>query len=331
VDYRTLGPTGLTVSEICLGTWRFGRERDGQIEITAEQAHELLDIAWEYGLNFIDTANAYGTPQGRSEEIIGEWLADKDREEFVIASKVYHATRGVRMPSLSRKTIRAEIDDSLDRLGTDYLDICYLHRWDQKTPIRETLSTLNELVDAGKIHYLGASTMAAWRLTKGLWTSDVNGWEPITVTQPPLDAAYRTHAYPVDIDAYLDVCADQHLAVCPYSPLAGGLLTGKYSPDVDRPEGSRGSDEAEFFDEMYVSEQTWEVVEAVEEVAADLDATPSQVAIRWVMDQDRFTSVPIIGARTPDQLRENLGAVDISLSRDQFQRIVEARNVAGEG
>jgi 1-deoxyxylulose-5-phosphate synthase len=143
-------------------------------------AHDLLDAAWEHGINFIDTANVYGTPHGTSEEYIGDWLDDHDREDFVIASKVYFPFDGLGDPGpndsgLGRKHIRTQIDGTLDRLGTDYLDLYYIHRWDDDVPIETTLSTLSDLVREGKINQLGASTMAAWKLTKTLWKSDVNG------------------------------------------------------------------------------------------------------------------------------------------------------------
>jgi len=171
MEYRQLGTTGVRVSELCLGTWRFGRETDGVVETDRESAHELLDAAWDHGINFIDTANVYGTPSGLSEEYVGEWLADHDREEFVVASKVYFPfdEGNPNGRGLSRKHVRAQVEGTLDRLGTDYLDLYYIHRWDDETPVEETLRTLNALVEEGKVHYLGASTMAAWKLTKGLW------------------------------------------------------------------------------------------------------------------------------------------------------------------
>ncbi|MFB6078038.1 MAG: aldo/keto reductase, partial [Halarchaeum sp.] len=204
-----------------------------------------------------------------------------------------------------------------------YLDVYYIHRWDDETPIEETLRTLDRLVDEGKVNHLGASTMAAWKLTKALWTSDVEGLERFEVTQPLFHAGYRD-----DVADYLDVAADQDLAVCPYSPLAGGFLTGKYERAEDggvkAPEGSRG-EFYDVFEDYYVSARGWKVLEAVEAVADEEDATPAQVALRWLVEQDAFTCVPIVGARTVDQLTENLGALDVSLSGDQVERIDAAR------
>ena len=334
MEHTRLGSTGLSVSRLCLGTWRFGRETNGIVETDRETAHAILDAAWDRGINFIDTANRYGNPHGTAERFIGEWLADHDREDVVIASKVYFPFDGrdpERGPGpndsgLGRKHVRAQIEGTLDRLGTDYLDVYYVHRWDEATPIEETLATLEDLVREGSVHYLGASTMAAWQLTKALWTSDVRGYERFEVTQPLFHAGYRD-----DVKDYLDVCTDQDLAVCPYSPLAGGFLTGKYEradPDdptaFEGPDGSRG-DIYDRFADYYLSERGWHVLDTVRAVADELDTTPAQVALRWLLEQPEFTCVPVVGARTVEQLAENVGAVDLSLSDAQFDRIVDAR------
>jgi aryl-alcohol dehydrogenase-like predicted oxidoreductase len=311
MEYTKLGSTGLDVSTLCFGTWRFNNESGGTVETDREQAHRLLDAFADAGGNFIDTANNYGN--GKSEEWIGEWLDGRDREEYVIATKVYNARVSRFSNNLSRKNIRAEIEGTLDRLDTDYVDVYYIHRWDDDTPIRETLRTLTDLVREGKVHYLAASSMAAWKLTKGLWTSDVEGLERFEVTQPRFNAA----DYPED---YLDVCADQGLAVCPYSPLDGGFLTGKYERG-DAPEGSR----AELNDwDLSFSDRQWRVLDAVRAVADEVDATPAQVALRWLIEQSRFTCVPIFGARSVEQLEENVAAADLSLSEAQFGRIADA-------
>jgi aryl-alcohol dehydrogenase-like predicted oxidoreductase len=319
MEYRRLGSTGVEVSELCFGTWRFGKESGGVVETTREEAHDLLDAAWDAGINFIDTANVYGDPNGTSEKWIGEWLDDVDREEVVLASKVYFGFRdGPNGSGLSRKHIREQIEGTLDRLDTDYLDLYYIHRWDEDVDVEETLRTLNELVREGKVHYLGASSMAAWQLTKALWTSDVEGLERFEVTQPHFNAVGRDH-----VSEYLDVCGDQNLAVCPYSPLAGGFLTGKYEREGEAPEGSRAELE-DYFSPQDRPAHHWETLDEVRAVAEAEDATPAQVSLRWLMDQSEFTCVPIIGARTVDQLEENVGAVEVDLSDDQFDRITAA-------
>jgi 1-deoxyxylulose-5-phosphate synthase len=336
MEYRTLGSTGTKVSELCFGTWRFGKRTGDVLETDREEAHELLDAAWEQGINFIDSANVYGNPNGTSEEYIGDWLSDHDREDFVLTSKVYFPFDGWGEPGpndsgLSRTHIRNQIDGTLDRLGTDYLDLYYIHRWDEETPIEETLDALNGLVEEGKVNYLGASTMAAWQLTKALWKSDVHDWERFEVTQPLHHAGYYE-----DVADYLDVCADQDLAVCPYSPLAGGFLTGKYErADSDDPQAVKGPDGAradfdDVFGDYYASERGWKVLEAIRDVAGEVGATPAQVSIRWLMDHDDFTCVPIIGARTTEQLDENVGACDVDLTDEQWDRIMDARYREGD-
>jgi len=336
MDYVTLGSTGTSVSRLGFGTWRFGRETDGIVETDKGDAHDLLDAAWDHGINFIDTANVYGTPDGTAEEYIGDWLAHHDRDDFVLASKVYFPFDGWGEPGpndsgLGRKHIRRQIEGTLARLGTDYLDLYYVHRWDEETPIEETLRTLTDLVREGRVHHLGASAMAAWQLTKALWTADVAGLERFEVTQPLFHAAHHD-----DVRDYLDVCADQNLAVCPYSPLAGGFLTGKYDRveddpySVEAPDGTRAA-LSDRFDDFYVSPRGWYVLDELRAVADELDATPAQVALRWLFEHEEFTCVPIVGARTPEQLDENVGAVDLSLTGDQFDRILDARNEAEGG
>ncbi|WP_158855002.1 aldo/keto reductase [Halorhabdus sp. CUG00001] len=323
--YRRLGKTGLEVSPIALGTWRFGMEHEetGVVETGREEAHELLDAYAELGGNFIDTANGYGG--GDSERWIGEWLTERDREDYVIASKCYWSQESRFQENLSAKNVRAEVDGSLDRLDTDYLDILYLHRFDDETPIEKTLRTIDDLVSEGKVHHVGLSTADAWKLTKGLWKADVNNYEAVTVTQPLFHAAYYE-----DVTEYLDVCADQDLAVCPYSPLAGGFLTGKYERagdgtyELDAPEDARAQLDDRFLD-FYVSERGWHVLDEVRAVAKAVGATPAQVALRWLIDQPEFTCVPIVGARTVEQLEENLGAIEVELTDEQFRRIFDAR------
>jgi len=328
MEYVNLGSTGTKVSQLCFGTWRFGKETDGVVETDREEAHDLLDAAWDHGINYIDSANVYGTPNGTAERYVGEWLEDRDREQFVLTSKVYFPfdEENPNGRGLSRTHIRNQIEGTLDRLGTDYLDVYYIHRWDDETPIEETLDALDGLVSEGKVNYLGASTMAAWQLTKALWTSDVGGLERFEVTQPLHHAGYYE-----DVREYLDVCADQELAVCPYSPLAGGFLTGKYEradlddpQAVEAPDGTRGSFD-DYFGDWYASERGWKVLDAVREVAEEIDATPAQVALRWLVDHDDFACVPIVGARTREQLAENVAATEIELTDDQWERITDAR------
>jgi aryl-alcohol dehydrogenase-like predicted oxidoreductase len=191
------------------------------------------------------------------------------------------------------------------------------------------MRTLNRLVEEGKVRYLGASTMAAWELTELLWESDADGLESIAVTQPPVDATLQNwQRYErFNLHRYLEVCHEHDVSVVPYSPLAGGFLTGKYQRDSDAPEGSRLDLDPSNFERKYLSDRSWDVLDAVREVAEEVDATPSQVALRWVIEQDQFPGgmVPLTGARTIEQLRENVATADLSLSSSQLDRIDEAR------
>lgn len=333
--YTTLGETGLEVSRLCLGTARFGRavntDRTRRLDapiVDRETAHDLLDTAFDRGVNFVDTANSYGRPvEGRAERYIGEWLAERDREDVVVASKVFgDVGEGPNRSGLSRKHVRAQLRGTLDRLGTDYVDVYYLHRWDDATPITETLSTLDDAVREGLVHHVGLSTAAAWKLVRAQWTSDANGWEPLSVAQPQYSAVHRE-----PVAEYLDACVDLGLGVCVYSPLAGGFLTGKYDRSGERPADSRASRDEGFLDRP---ERDWRVLAAVRSVAAALDATPTQVALAWLLAHEGrapFTPVPVVGPRTVEQLRGNLDALSLTLSDEQFRRIDEAYATPPEG
>lgn len=300
---------------------------DGEIVTDRDEAHKVLDGAWEHGINFFDTANVYG--DGDSERFIGDWLDDHERENFVIASKCYFDTLGRQEISLSRKAIRAEIKATLDRLKTDYLDLYYVHGWHEPSPIEETLSALNDLVREGQVHYIGMSNFTAWQLMQCQWLADKHDWESVSVTQPRFNAVdhYPYTGDPAEqpLPGLFDACRDQAIAVASYSPLAGGFLTGKYDRgpdgDVRGPDGSRVSLSDNFGP---FSDRAWSVLETIQTVAEELDATPAQVALRWVMDVGGVASIPIVGARSTEQLQENAGAVEISISADQFDRISDA-------
>ncbi|MFC7167754.1 aldo/keto reductase [Halospeciosus flavus] len=321
MDVVSLGRTGTKVSEVAFGTWRFGRENDeGEIEIGKERAHELLDAYAETGGRFVDTADMYG--DGRAEAYVGEWLAERDRDDFVLASKVYWPTRSddPNGRGLGRKHLRRSIDEMLGRLGTDYLDLLYIHRWDDETPVEEFMRTLNGFVEDGKVHYLGASTFEpnAWKVAKANEIAAREGYEPFTVTQPRYNAVNR------EVEGnYLAMCRDYDLGVVPWSPLAGGFLTGKYTRGEEPPEGTRGATDQQFVD-SYLTEANFDVLEVVEDVAEEVGATPAQVSLAWLLHHEQVTA-PIVGARTPDQLRETLAATDLTISEEQFQRIAAAK------
>jgi aryl-alcohol dehydrogenase-like predicted oxidoreductase len=329
VAYVRLGNTGTEVSEICLGAWMFGSTSPvtGSEVVDEATAISLLDSAWNRGVNFIDTANVYGG--GRSEQYIGKWLAGKERENFIIASKVFFALAGRQQIGLSRKIITAEAEGSLRRLGTDYLDIYYIHGWHDPSPIEETLDALNDLVRSGKVHYIGVSNFAAWQLVLSHWICRSNGYAPISVVQPRYNAVdnipYTVDPHEMPLPDLFDACRYHGIAVCPYSPLAEGFLTGKYKRGSDgkiiKPDGSRGAMSEEY---GHFPERWWRVLDAVEQVAAETGATPAKVAIQWAMNVSGLTSIPIVGATSVDQLEETLNAVDLSLSDEQRQRITSA-------
>ncbi|ELZ96765.1 putative oxidoreductase (aldo-keto reductase family protein) [Haloferax mucosum ATCC BAA-1512] len=315
-----LGRTGTKVSEIAFGTWRFGRQNDGGfVEVGAERAHELLDAYAAAGGNFIDTADMYG--DGASETFIGDWLSDRDREDFVIASKIFWPTReDANGRGLNRKHLRRQIDLILDRLGTDYVDLLYIHRWDDDTPVEEFMRTLDGFVRDGKVNYLGTSTLEpnAWKVVKANELADKRGYEPFRLAQPRYNAVNR------EIEGnYLDMCADYDLGIIPWSPLAGGFLTGKYTRNERPPEDSRAANDQHFAD-SYLTPTNFDTLDVIETVAAEVDASPAQVSLAWLRHHPQVTA-PIIGARTVAQLKEDIVAADIDLTDDQFERISAAK------
>jgi aryl-alcohol dehydrogenase-like predicted oxidoreductase len=328
MEYVNLGNSGLEVSRLCLGTWMFGTEfKKGEEVVGREGAHRLLDAAWSKGINFFDTANNYGN--GRSERYIGAWLAGKEREDFVIASKVYNTTRGRQPTGLSRKIIRAEIAGTLERLGTDYLDIYYIHGWHVTSPLEETLSTMNDLVRDGLVHYIGVSNFSSAQLVKSAWICEKRGWAPITVIQPRYNAADHV-PYTVDpseqaLPDLIEICRNLGVAFCPYAPLAGGFLTGKYERQADGRVTIPGASRAES-SQRYgpFPERWWQVLDAVKEVASETGASPAQIAMRWAMMTPGITSVPIFGARLLEQIDQNAAVLDVFLTPEQYERIAGA-------
>ncbi len=325
MDQVSLGNTGLKVSELSLGTWRFGRrlvdgeeryDEEGVVETDEERAYELLDAYAEAGGNFIDTADKYG--DGRAEEWIGNWLEDRDRLDYVVATKI-HRPRRPGDPNgrgLNRRHLRQQIETCLDRLNTDYIDLLYCHRWDDDTPAEEFMRTLNGFVESGKVNYLGISSGKpdAWKIVKANEIARREGYEPFTVTQPRYSLVDRA----ID-SSYLPMCRDYELGVVPWSPLAWGFLTGKYERGDAGHEDSTAAEDSRFAD-RYLTDENFEALDVLRAVAAEVDATPAQVAIAWQLHHPDITS-PIIGASSVEQLRENLDAAAVSLSDDQFERL----------
>jgi len=295
MEYRQLGRTGTRVSELCLGTMTFGHEAD---EATS---HQIVDRFVDAGGNFIDTANVYS--EGASEEITGRAIKDR-RDRIVLATKARFATGDdTNAVGSSRRNIVAACDASLRRLGTDWIDLYQLHMWDRRTPLEETLSTLDDLVRVGKVRYLGASNFAGWHLAKALGLSALHDWEPFVCLQPEYSLITRDAEREL-----LPLCQSEGLGVIPWSPLAGGILTGKYTKGQDFPAGTRGGDTENPITFTYrLDDRAWNVVDAVKDAA--------QIALNWVLHR-RGVTAPIIGARNLGQLEDNLGATGWQLDED---------------
>lgn len=311
MELRPLGRTGISVSELCLGAMTFGREAD---EATSRK---MVDRFVDAGGNFVDTANVYS--DGVSEEITGRALAGK-REQVVLATKVrFKAGPGPNDVGLSRRHIRLAVENSLRRLGTDWIDLYQVHCWDSRAPLDETLSTLNDLVHEGKVCYLGASNYTAWQLAKSLGIAEGKGWTPFVSLQPEYSLITR------DIEReLLPLCRAENLAVLPWSPLAGGILTGKYRKDAALPEGTRGGDTEEPITFTYkLDDRAWAIVEAVRKVAEETGKTAAQVALNWITHRPGVTS-PIIGARNLEQLDDNLAAVGWRLDEEHWKALTWA-------
>jgi aryl-alcohol dehydrogenase-like predicted oxidoreductase len=298
----------------------FGRETD------EPTSHQILDRFVEAGGNFIDTADVY--TQGVSEEVVGRWLAKQQRDDFVIATKVrFPMGEGPNEVGLSRKHILAGVEASLRRLSTDYLDLYQVHCWDNGTPLEETLSTLDSLVRSGKVRYIGVSNYSGWQLQKAIDLSKQMGWEPFTCLQPQYNLLCRSTEWEM-----MPICLNEGLGVIPWSPLRGGWLSGKYRRGMSAPPtGSRVEKaEAEGWSESwsaYNNEHTWQVIDALFAVAEAVDKTPAQVAINWLLQMPGVTS-PIIGVRTMEHLKLNLGAMGWALSEAQMAQLNQASQVA---
>lgn len=319
MNYRQLGRTGLRVSELCLGAMTFGRET------TEKDSFKMLDRFVEAGGNFIDTANVYSA--GVSEEILGRWLKSKNRDDFVVATKVrFRMGPGPNDIGLSRKHILSAVDNSLRRLGTDYIDLYQIHHWDPDTPWEETLGTLVTLVKAGKVRYLGASNVTGYQLQKAIDLSRARGWEAFSCLQPLYNLLDRSTEWEL-----LPVCRTEGLGVIPWSPLRGGWLSGKYRRGMSAPPAGTRIETAEKNKwgerwSEYANEHTWKVIDTLLAVAKETGKTPAQVALNWVMNQPGITA-PILGVRTMAHLEDNLGATGWTLSEEQTSRLNEASDV----
>ncbi|RQR63789.1 aldo/keto reductase [Burkholderia sp. Bp9125] len=310
MDYVRLGSTGLQVSRLCLGCMTYGAPDRGTHPWTLDEdaSRPLIRQALDAGINFFDTANMYS--EGTSEEIVGRALRDfAKRDDVVIATKVFHRMRpGPNGAGLSRKAILTEIDHSLKRLGTDYVDLYQIHRWDYHTPIEETLEALHDVVKAGKARYIGASSMHAWQFSKALYTSKLNGWTPFVSMQDHLNLLYREEEREM-----LPLCDDQGIAVLPWSPLARGRLTRDWDATSERLESDV------FGKTLYEAHADSDraIVEAVATIARERDVPRAQVALAWLLQKPGVTA-PIIGASKPRHLEDAVAALSLELSAEEI-------------
>ncbi len=310
MEYVRLGATGLEVSRICLGCMSYGEPGRGNHEwsLDEEAGRPFFRRAIEAGINFFDTANVYSA--GSSEEITGRALADfAQRDDVVLATKVHGRMRaGANGGGLSRKAILTEIDHSLRRLGTDYVDLYQIHRWDGATPIEETMEALHDVVRAGKARYLGASSMWAWQFAKAQHLAETHGWTKFVSMQDHYNLLQREEEREM-----LPLCLDQGVGVIPWSPLARGRLTRDWDTTTAR------SEQDNFGRSLY-SDDDRRIVDAVAKTAESRGVSRAQVALAWLLRQPAVTA-PIVGATKPQHLEDAIAAVDVRLSDDEAAQL----------
>ncbi len=309
MEYRNFGRTGMQVSMLCLGCMMFGGRT------TESDSMDIIDHAIDAGINFLDTANVYS--RGKSEETVGKALQRNHKRNWIVLATKVHGWMEDNNPNASgngRRHIIEQCDASLRRLQTDYIDIYQLHRPSVNIPIDETLRAMDDLVRAGKIRFIGTSTFAAWQVMESLWVSKELGLNRVVSEQPPyhlLDRRIERELVPMAIT--------YGIGLIPWSPLAGGFLTGKYQRDQERGQGMRFSQHNEHTDSHF-TDQAFAVLDVVETIAKEKNCTPGQFSLAWVARQPGITS-PIIGPRTMEQLEDNLGAVNVKVTDEDRGRI----------
>lgn len=324
MEYTRLGFSGLKISKICIGGMSFGdpnlQQRGGGGWIAdKEDAFKVLERAWDLGVNCFDTANVYS--MGKSEEIIGEFLQGR-REDAVIATKVYFPVgekpndRG-----LSRKHIMRQINESLKRLKTDYVDLYQIHRWDYETPIEETLDTLTNLVNQGKVRYIGASSMYAWQFAESYYIAEMKGYEKFVSMQNLYNLLYREEEREM-----IPFCKAHNIGLIPYSPTAAGVLTERYYKDgkivITKDDPQRLSDPTFYAYRIYVEPpENAEIVKRVIEIAKNKGVKPAQIAISWLYAKG--VTAPIIGVSKVNHLEEAVEAINIKLSNNEIKYLEE--------
>ncbi len=316
MDYVRLGSTGMKVSRVCLGCMGFGDATRWVHKwvLDEENSRPIIQYALELGINFFDTANIYSI--GRSEEILGRALKDfAKRDDVIIATKLHGKMREDPNGSgLSRKAILSEIDHSLRRLGTDYVDLYQIHRWDYETPIEETLEALNDLVRAGKVRYIGASAMWAWQFQKALYTSDQHGWTRFVSMQDHLNLIYREEEREM-----LPLCREEKIGVIPYSPLASGRLTRDSAT-----ESTLRSETDQIAKSKYdkTAQTDQHIIDRVAELADQHGVPRAHIALAWLLQRDPVAA-PIVGATKLGHLDTAIGALALKLTADEVAYLEE--------
>ena len=313
MKYTRLGRTGIEVSRLALGCMSYGDPAWRPWVLDESAAREHFRAALDLGFNFFDTADMYS--RGRSEEVTGKLLGEMaSRHEVVLATKVFFPVeKGRNRSGLSRKHVLEACDASLRRLRTDFIDLYQIHRWDEETPVEEVVDALDSLVRAGKVRYLGASSMAAWQLARALGTADARGRHRFVSMQNHYNLAYREEEREM-----IPLCLSQGLGLIPWSPLARGFLTGTRTREAPRSTDRARNDE--YADDLYFREADFRVLDAVLAVAKERGVPPARVALAWLLAMPGVDA-PIVGATKVAQLRELAGALDLSLSADEIGRL----------
>jgi 1-deoxyxylulose-5-phosphate synthase len=313
VQYARLGSSGLKVSRLALGMMSYGSQTERRWHLREDEAEPIVRRAVEAGVTFFDTADTYS--DGLTEEITGRLLAKLfgRRDDYVLATKVFFPMGpGPNDRGLSRKHVLAGIDGSLRRLGTDHVDLYQIHRWDDETPIEETMEALHDVVRAGKARYIGASSMYAWQFAKAQHTATVAGWTRFTSMQNHYNLIYREEEWEM-----IPLCLDQGVGCIPWSPLARGLLAGNRERGGEQRTVRAGTDP--LADEMY-NDDDFDVVDVVRAVAAERALPPAQIALAWLLDKPAVTA-PVVGATKLRHLEDAIAAVDVTLSEDEVARL----------
>lgn len=313
MKYVNLGKSGLKVSRICLGMMSYGTSEWRDWVLDEDDSRPFIQRAVELGINFFDTANMYS--RGVSEEVTGKLLKEvAKREDVVIATKVYFSwSETPNQGGLSRKHIMTEVENSLRRLDTDYIDLYQIHRWDYETPIEETLEALHDLVKSGKVRYIGASSMFAYQLSKSLYLADLRGWTRFVSMQNHYNLVYREEEREMN-----KLCLEEGVGLIPWSPLARGFLAGNRTRQ--KSDDTLRSKSDEFAHEMYYTDNDFEIVERASELAEKHGVTTAQIALAWMLHKPNIVA-PIIGATKMPHLEQAVAALDIELSAEEIESL----------